>query len=160
MNIKSVVILLVLIVLMMNGCNSSHDLRTGTIELKGMIKIGGLSNTEQHILVKITSIYLEENGYYTEEVINLDSHVVQSAIAKEQIDMYWEYVPSDNSTKDHLSLIVTENIDSNLQVLLNELMNQLTEESINQLVEQVTIENRSIVEVSRMWLEANELINI
>jgi osmoprotectant transport system substrate-binding protein len=58
---------------------------------KGKIVVGGKTFTEQHILAKILSIYLKENGYEVEEATNMGSTVVRSALENGQIDMYWEY---------------------------------------------------------------------
>jgi osmoprotectant transport system substrate-binding protein len=55
------------------------------------VTVGGKDFTEQHILSKITSIYLKENGFDVEEASNMGSTVVRSALENGQIDTYWEY---------------------------------------------------------------------
>ncbi|PYZ99023.1 glycine/betaine ABC transporter substrate-binding protein [Alteribacter lacisalsi] len=57
----------------------------------GQITVGGKNFTEQFVLAKITSIYLEENGYEVEEATNMGSEVVREALVNNQIDLYWEY---------------------------------------------------------------------
>ncbi|WP_096439879.1 glycine betaine ABC transporter substrate-binding protein [Alteribacter populi] len=58
---------------------------------KGDIVVGGKNFTEQYVLAKITSIYLQENGYNVEEAVNMGSEVVREALENEQVDLYWEY---------------------------------------------------------------------
>jgi osmoprotectant transport system substrate-binding protein len=60
-------------------------------EKKGKVVIGGKDFTEQHILSKITAIYLKEKGYDVEEVGSMGSAVVRTALENKQIDVYWEY---------------------------------------------------------------------
>ncbi|MFC4766252.1 glycine betaine ABC transporter substrate-binding protein [Effusibacillus consociatus] len=58
---------------------------------KGKVTVGGKDFTEQHILSKITSIYLKEKGYDVKEASNMGSTVVRQALENGQIDLYWEY---------------------------------------------------------------------
>lgn len=60
-------------------------------EVKGKVIIGSKAFTEQLILSKITSLYLREQGYDTEEVSGMSSGVARAALEKGQIDLYWEY---------------------------------------------------------------------
>ncbi|UFJ41739.1 glycine betaine ABC transporter substrate-binding protein [Brevibacillus humidisoli] len=65
--------------------------QAGGNEAKGTITVGGKDFTEQHLLSKITAIYLKEKGYNVEEASNMGSSVVRSALENGQIDLYWEY---------------------------------------------------------------------
>ena len=58
---------------------------------KGVITIGGKDFTEQHILAKMTAIYLKENGYRVTEVDDMASAVARAALLAGHIDLYWEY---------------------------------------------------------------------
>lgn len=58
---------------------------------KGPITVGGKDFTEQHLLTKLTAIYLKEKGYEVKEASNMGSTVVRSALENGQIDIYWEY---------------------------------------------------------------------
>ncbi|MBO8162612.1 MAG: glycine betaine ABC transporter substrate-binding protein [Brevibacillus sp.] len=58
---------------------------------KGPITVGGKDFTEQHLLTKLTAIYLKEKGYDVSEASNMGSTVVRSALENGQIDLYWEY---------------------------------------------------------------------
>lgn len=72
---------------MMTACG--EDDASG--ETKGEITVGGKNFTEQFILAKITSIYLNENGYEVEEATNMGSEVLRQALESSQVDLYWEY---------------------------------------------------------------------
>lgn len=71
------------------------DQNTGTQQPtaanKGPVTVGGKDFTEQHLLSKITSVYLKEKGYEVKEASNMGSTVVRSALENGQIDVYWEY---------------------------------------------------------------------
>jgi osmoprotectant transport system substrate-binding protein len=73
------------------ACSSSTSNNEGGDSGKGKVTVGGKDFTEQHILSKITSIYLKENGFDVEEASNMGSTVVRSALENGQIDTYWEY---------------------------------------------------------------------
>ncbi|SER82970.1 glycine betaine ABC transporter substrate-binding protein [Salipaludibacillus aurantiacus] len=72
------------------GCGNNED-AGGNGESKGSIEVGGKNFTEQFILAKITSIYLEEQGYDVTENTNMGSEVLRQALENEQVDLYWEY---------------------------------------------------------------------
>ncbi|MGO4886583.1 glycine betaine ABC transporter substrate-binding protein [Anaerobacillus sp. MEB173] len=149
-----IIFLLLLPVVLITACNTQSG--TGTIESKGTINIGGTEYTEQLILVKITSILLEENGFRVEETINLESDVAVSALEQGQIDMYW--VVSDN-TEGRVEPLLSDSMYSNdLHELISELTLQLSTDTIIQLIYQVDKEHKGITEVSRAWLEETGLI--
>lgn len=60
-------------------------------ETKGELTVGGKNFTEQFVLAKITSLYLEENGYTVDEATNMGSEVLRQALESSQVDLYWEY---------------------------------------------------------------------
>jgi osmoprotectant transport system substrate-binding protein len=110
MNIKKVTVVLIfsLVISLLAACNSNETTNSQdsteqqnnqeNTEQKNnqpsetkKIVVGGKTFTEQHILAKITSIYLKEKGYEVEEATNMGSTVVRSALENGQIDMYWEY---------------------------------------------------------------------
>ncbi|MCE7791595.1 glycine betaine ABC transporter substrate-binding protein [Salipaludibacillus sp. CUR1] len=72
------------------GCGNNED-AGGNGDSKGSIEVGGKNFTEQFILAKITSIYLEEQGYDVTENTNMGSEVLRQALENEQVDLYWEY---------------------------------------------------------------------
>ena len=80
----------VLLVLSLAACGS--DSTNGSAAKKGKIAVGGKDFTEQHLITKMTSLYLKENGYDVEETSNMGSTVVRSALENGQVDLYWEYV--------------------------------------------------------------------
>lgn len=71
------------------ACGS--DSATGSGGSKGKITVGGKDFTEQHILTKMTSIYLKEKGYEVDEASSMGSTVARTALENGQIDLYWEY---------------------------------------------------------------------
>lgn len=71
------------------ACGS--DKTSGSGGNKGKITVGGKDFTEQHILTKMTALYLKENGYDVEEADGMGSTVVRKALENGQIDLYWEY---------------------------------------------------------------------
>ncbi|TMW70425.1 ABC transporter substrate-binding protein [Alteribacter natronophilus] len=73
----------------LTACGGNGD--SAAEDSKGLINVGGKNFTEQFVLAKITSIYLEENGYEVEESTNMGSEVVRDALVNDQIDLYWEY---------------------------------------------------------------------
>ncbi|RWR13647.1 glycine betaine ABC transporter substrate-binding protein [Siminovitchia fortis] len=83
-------VLIGLITMALAACNSSNTKTQGKEE-KGKITVGGKDFTEQHILTKITSIYLKENGYEVDEASSMGSTVARSALENGQLDVYWEY---------------------------------------------------------------------
>lgn len=103
MNMKSNVkrmrsfVFLLIAMLMLTACGTSNsktstdENRTSDNQSKGKITVGGKDFTEQHILTKITSIYLKEKGYDVKEATNMGSTVVRQALENGQIDLYWEY---------------------------------------------------------------------
>jgi osmoprotectant transport system substrate-binding protein len=83
-------ICMALLVSALSACSSS-DQSSGDGESKGKIKVGGKDFTEQHILTKMTSIYLKEKGYEVDEASSMGSTVARSALENGQLDVYWEY---------------------------------------------------------------------
>ncbi|PAQ16014.1 glycine/betaine ABC transporter substrate-binding protein [Bacillaceae bacterium SAOS 7] len=63
----------------------------GSGESKRKITVGGKDFTEQHILTKMTSVYLKEKGYKVDEASSMGSTVARSALENGQLDVYWEY---------------------------------------------------------------------
>src|SRR5699024_7706949 len=55
------------------------------------VTVGAKNYTAQFLLSKITTLYLEDNGYEVEEVNGLGSTAVRKALQNEQIDFSWEY---------------------------------------------------------------------
>jgi osmoprotectant transport system substrate-binding protein len=90
---KMSVLLLVLAMVMsvLAACGTSTSGQGGGEAKKGKIVVGGKDFTEQHILTKITAVYLKERGYEVEEASNMGSTVVRQALENGQIDVYWEY---------------------------------------------------------------------
>lgn len=90
-------VFLLIAILMLTACGTSNsktstdENRTSDNQSKGKITVGGKDFTEQHILTKITSIYLKEKGYDVKEATNMGSTVVRQALENGQIDLYWEY---------------------------------------------------------------------
>ena len=58
---------------------------------KGEVTIGGKDFTEQHLLTKITAVYLKEQGYDVDEAGSMGSTVARKALENGQVDIYWEY---------------------------------------------------------------------
>jgi osmoprotectant transport system substrate-binding protein len=91
------VLAVVLCILLLVQCagyfekTSSTDTDHKSSKTKGRLVIGAKFFTEQYILMKLTSIYLKENGYEIDERNNMESYVVRSGIEQGHIDMYWEY---------------------------------------------------------------------
>lgn len=73
------------------ACSSSSSSKDSDTQSKGKVVVGGKDFTEQHILSKITSVYLKEKGYDVEEKGSMGSAVVRTALENGQIDVYWEY---------------------------------------------------------------------
>ncbi|MGG1573203.1 glycine betaine ABC transporter substrate-binding protein [Fictibacillus sp. NRS-1165] len=67
------------------------DSTNGSGGSKGKITVGGKDFTEQHIISKMTSLYLKEKGYDVEEASGMGSTVVRKALENGQVDLYWEY---------------------------------------------------------------------
>jgi osmoprotectant transport system substrate-binding protein len=86
--LKGFIVLVLLI-----GCQTHEDNHDTDLESvnKGKLIIGAKDFTEQLILLKITSIYLRENGFDVEEINNMSSYDLRSALANGHIDFYWEY---------------------------------------------------------------------
>lgn len=82
-------VLLLVLISGLVACSSSGTSAGG--ESKGKITVGGKDFTEQHILTKITSIYLKEQGYEVDEASSMGSTVARSALENGQLDVYWEY---------------------------------------------------------------------
>ncbi|PTX64401.1 osmoprotectant transport system substrate-binding protein [Melghirimyces profundicolus] len=80
---------LMIVSLMMMGTACGSSMGDGA--QSGEITVGGKDFTEQHLLTKITSIYLKEKGYKVKEAGSMGSSVARSALENGQIDMYWEY---------------------------------------------------------------------
>ncbi len=76
-----------MLVVMLAACGGDTD----ASDSKGELTIGGKNFTEQFILAKITSLYLEEHGYLVEEATNMGSEVLRQALESSQVDLYWEY---------------------------------------------------------------------
>lgn len=74
-----------------SATNETAENESEQVEQKGKIVVGGKDFTEQHLLSKITAIYLKEHGYDVDEVGSMGSAVVRTALESAQIDMYWEY---------------------------------------------------------------------
>jgi osmoprotectant transport system substrate-binding protein len=106
MNVKKAAVMLLILSLVMSilaACGTSNQETTGKDNAeqnnnnqsgeakKGKVVVGGKDFTEQHILTKITAIYLKEKGYEVEEASNMGSSVVRQALENGQIDVYWEY---------------------------------------------------------------------
>jgi osmoprotectant transport system substrate-binding protein len=83
-----IAILTMLAMTILSACGSES---TGGAEEKGKITVGGKDFTEQHILTKMTSIYLKEKGYEIDEASSMGSTVARSALENGQLDVYWEY---------------------------------------------------------------------
>lgn len=89
-------VLLALLMLALAACGQNQagnnsDGQNSPSGAKGTITVGGKDFTEQHLLSKITAIYLKEKGYDVKEASNMGSTVVRSALENGQIDLYWEY---------------------------------------------------------------------
>lgn len=78
--------LMLVSLLVFSGCGAS-----GGGADKGEVTIGGKDFTEQHLLTKITAVYLKEQGYDVEEAGSMGSTVARKALENGQVDMYWEY---------------------------------------------------------------------
>ncbi|MDQ0217677.1 glycine betaine ABC transporter substrate-binding protein [Peribacillus cavernae] len=78
-----------LLVSALAACSSKSTAGSG--ESKGKVTVGGKDFTEQHILTKMTSIYLKEKGYQVDEASSMGSTVARSALENGQLDVYWEY---------------------------------------------------------------------
>lgn len=76
--------------ILLTACSTSNTSNDNT-QSKGKVVVGGKDFTEQHILSKITSVYLKEQGYDVEEKGSMGSAVVRTALENGQIDVYWEY---------------------------------------------------------------------
>lgn len=74
------------------GQSASKPQEQGAASQTSMaVTVGGKDFTEQHLLSKLTSIYLKEKGFNVTEASNMGSSVVRSALENGQIDLYWEY---------------------------------------------------------------------
>ncbi|MGO4886590.1 glycine betaine ABC transporter substrate-binding protein [Anaerobacillus sp. MEB173] len=73
------------------GCSNKTESLSPIEEPKGKIKVGAKYFTEQLLLAKITSIYLQEHGYEIEEISHMGSTPIRSALENGLIDLYWEY---------------------------------------------------------------------
>lgn len=78
------VVLMVVPLLAFTGCGGAGG-------DKGEVTIGGKDFTEQHLLTKITAVYLKEKGYDVEEAGSMGSTVARKALENGQVDLYWEY---------------------------------------------------------------------
>ncbi|GAA3404765.1 glycine betaine ABC transporter substrate-binding protein [Paenibacillus hodogayensis] len=58
---------------------------------KPVMTIGSKSFTEQYLLMKMTGIWLRENGFAVKEIIFKGSTNIRSALEAGVIDQYWEY---------------------------------------------------------------------
>lgn len=89
---KWVIVLgILLVITLLFGCIHSSNLPTKMEEAKGDIKVGGKYFTEQLLLSKLTTIYLQEHGYNVEEISHMDTSTIRSALENNLIDLYWEY---------------------------------------------------------------------
>lgn len=79
-------VLMVVPLLAFTGCGGS-----GGGGDKGEVTIGGKDFTEQHLLTKITAVYLKEQGYDVDEAGSMGSTVARKALENGQVDLYWEY---------------------------------------------------------------------
>jgi osmoprotectant transport system substrate-binding protein len=79
-----------ILVLSLGACGSNST--SGSAGEKGKITVGGKDFTEQHLMTKMTSLYLKENGYDVDEASSMGSTVVRSALENGQVDLYWDYV--------------------------------------------------------------------
>jgi osmoprotectant transport system substrate-binding protein len=86
----AILLLISLMTIVIAACGSTESTASSDGS-KGKVVIGGKDFTEQILLSKITSVYLQEHGYDVEEANNMGSSVVRSALENGQIDMYWEY---------------------------------------------------------------------
>ncbi|HZG70020.1 MAG TPA: glycine betaine ABC transporter substrate-binding protein [Chondromyces sp.] len=82
-------ICIAVLTLALSACGSDSTAVKG--DSKGKIVVGGKDFTEQHILTKMTTIYLKEKGYEVEEASSMGSTVARSALENGQLDVYWEY---------------------------------------------------------------------
>ncbi|WP_227934829.1 glycine betaine ABC transporter substrate-binding protein [Alkalihalobacillus deserti] len=82
-----------LVLILLNGCQTHQENQDANLDSfeKGQLIIGAKGFTEQLILLKITSIYLRENGFDVEEISNMRSSDLRSALENGHIDLYWEY---------------------------------------------------------------------
>jgi osmoprotectant transport system substrate-binding protein len=55
------------------------------------ITVGGKNFTEQYLLSEMTGFLLKEEGFKVNQMNNLGSSVVRSALENGQVDMMWEY---------------------------------------------------------------------
>jgi osmoprotectant transport system substrate-binding protein len=83
-----VLILMMILATALAACGSDSASGSGN---KGKITVGGKDFTEQHILTKMTSILLKEEGYQVDEASSMGSTVARSALENGQLDLYWEY---------------------------------------------------------------------
>ena len=77
-----------MLVALLAACGGESD---ASSDSKGKLTVGGKNFTEQFILAKITSLYLEEQGYEIDEATNMGSEVLRQALESSQVDLYWEY---------------------------------------------------------------------
>lgn len=68
------------------GCTQKESQK-----MRGKVKIGAKNFTEQFILGRVMSLYLQKNGFEVKEHFNMGSAVVRKALENGQIDMYIEY---------------------------------------------------------------------
>ncbi|WP_209121887.1 glycine betaine ABC transporter substrate-binding protein [Alkalihalobacillus sp. BA299] len=91
---KLYLILIVCLLFALGGCNwagTQQEQDQESFEKKGKLVIGGKDFTEQSILLLLTSIYLNENGYEVEVINRMKSNDLREALINGQIDFYWEY---------------------------------------------------------------------
>lgn len=154
-NVKTWVLLLSLFIVMtmVTACGTqtskseSSDQGSGSEvgdsnEKNVKVIVGGKDFTEQHVLAKMTGIYLKEKGYEVEDASNMGSTVVRSALENGQIDMYWEYTGTalviyqkeaaetdpdkaytkvkENDEKDNLIWLNKANFDNTYALLMRE----------------------------------------
>jgi osmoprotectant transport system substrate-binding protein len=88
-----IVLVMLITVSILAACGNSNTQGSASSDnqSKGEITVGGKDFTEQHLLTKITSIYLKEKGYDVKEASGMGSTVVRQALENGQIDLYWEY---------------------------------------------------------------------
>lgn len=55
------------------------------------VTIGGKTFTEQYLLTEMTGFLLKEEGFKVNQMSNLGSSVLRSALENGQVDMMWEY---------------------------------------------------------------------